>query len=65
MKQHLEYLYDFYAYQGIYPLGVKRAVIRKAYELYAALNDVTQDFDSVDRERVRDLIEGAEYNDTA
>ena len=52
------YLMDFYGADGIYPMGFTRTQINLATQLYKCRLPEGEEFcgDSVDRERVRDII---------
>jgi hypothetical protein len=54
-----EYMLDFYGVNGVYPMGFTATQVRLATQLYKCrLPDGALDFvgDSIDRERVRDII---------
>ena len=52
------YMLDFYGPAGIYPLGFTAEQIGLATQLYKCRLPVNEEFvgDSIDRERVRDII---------
>lgn len=58
MSNFTEYLLEFYGDKGIYPLGFTRKQIDLATQLYKCRIPNGEEFcgDSVDRERVRDII---------
>ena len=53
-----QYMLDFYGPNGIYPLGFTSTQISLATQLYKCRLPEGQEFlgDSIDRERVRDII---------
>ena len=53
-----EYMLDFYGPKGIYPMGFTAEQISLATQLYKCRLAEGQEFlgDSIDRERVRDII---------
>jgi hypothetical protein len=53
-----QYLLDFYGPNGIYPMGFTAEKISLATQLYKCRLKQGQEFlgDSIDRERVRDII---------
>ena len=53
-----QYLLDFYGPNGIYPMGFTAEQISLATQLYKCRLPAGQEFegDSIDRERVRDII---------
>jgi len=53
-----EYMLDFYGPKGIYPMGFTAEQIGLATQLYKCRLTEGQEFlgDSIDRERVRDII---------
>ncbi len=52
------YMMDFYGDNGIYPMGFTRTQITLATQLYKCRLPEGEEFcgDSIDRERVRDII---------
>ena len=54
MTQFIDYCMEFYGPRGIYPLGFTRDQIRLATDLYTLTNEFVGD--TVDRERVRDIV---------
>ena len=58
LNDFVDYTYSFYGDDGIYPLGFTKEQILFATKLYIATLDIDQEFcaDTVDRERVRDII---------
>jgi hypothetical protein len=56
-----QYMLDFYGPKGIYPMGFTAEQISLATQLYKCRLTEGQEFygDSIDRERVRDIILGA------
>lgn len=70
MGSFTKYMLDFYGPNGIYPLGFNATQISLATQLYKCRLAEGEEFcgDSIDRERVRDIILAAreetvpEYN---
>lgn len=58
-----QYMLDFYGPKGIYPYGFTAEQINLGTQLYKCRLDAGQEFhgDTVDRERVRDIILEACY----
>jgi hypothetical protein len=58
MMNFTEYMLDFYGPKGIYPMGFTAEQVSLATQLYKCRLPAGQEFygDSLDRERVRDLI---------
>lgn len=59
IEDFVDYAFDFYGVEGIYPLGFTKKQIRFAAHLYVTcLNVNDEEFcgDTIDRERVRDII---------
>jgi hypothetical protein len=54
--EFLSYVYDFYGVGGIYDMGVTTDDLLAAYLQLANRPDCTIEFDSVDRERIRDIL---------
>lgn len=55
-KQFFSYVYDFYGPGGVYDMGVTMQDIIAAYELMQELPHYDFEFDSVDREHLRDVL---------
>ena len=56
MKEFVDYVFSFYGKGGIYDYGFKKPEIRKAMKLYEAFGSVEFVGDSVDREKIRDIV---------
>jgi hypothetical protein len=54
--EFLSYVNDFYGPGGIYDMGVTTDDLLAAYLQLASSPDYTIEFDSVDRERIRDIL---------
>jgi hypothetical protein len=54
--EFLSYVYNFYGVGGIYDMGVTTDDLLAAYLQLASSPDCTIEFDSVDRERIRDIL---------
>lgn len=52
----IEYVYDFYGPSGLYPMGATIDQIVAATQILIERHGSGVDFDSVDRERVRDIL---------
>ena len=52
----VSYVHEFYGPDGIYPMGVTIADICDATKVLLARHGVGVEFDSLDRERVRDIM---------
>lgn len=55
-ENFVNYVNSFYGKEGIYPLGVSFEVIEFACEEYYNKYAVSFEADTIDREKVRDLI---------
>jgi hypothetical protein len=57
IREFLEYVERFYGVGGIYDMGATFDQIVKAWDVYICRTPVEDiDFDSVDRERIRDIL---------
>lgn len=59
MRKFKDYVWEFYGYHGLYPMGASREVMDKACDMVSA--DQSFSGDSADRERVRKFLEGWGY----
>ena len=56
LSQFIEYCLDFYGPGGIYPLGMSEDEITKAIRLLDLIGQRELDLDSIDREKMRDVV---------
>ena len=56
LSQFIEYCMGFYGPQGLYPMGMTPAEIQKAVRLMDLVGNLDLEGDSIDRERVRDIV---------
>ena len=56
LSQFIEYCPSFYGPGGIYPLGMSEDEITKAIRLLDLIGQKELDLDSIDREKVRDVV---------
>ena len=56
LKKFIDYTMDFYGQQGLYPMGMTPDEIQKAVRLMDLFGNFDLEGDSVDRERVRDIV---------
>ena len=56
LSQFIEYCLSFYGPGGVYPLGMSEDEITKAIRLLDLIGQKELDLDSIDRERVRDVV---------
>ena len=56
LSQFIEYCLNFYGPGGIYPLGMSEDEITKAIRLLDLIGQKELDLDSIDREKVRDVV---------
>jgi hypothetical protein len=54
--QFHNYVHEFYGPRGIYPMGATMPQIKKATNTHIATATIEVAYDSVDRERVRDIL---------
>ena len=58
LVKFVNYVYDFYnPVTGIYPMNITRTDIEDAIEVLLTVPNITVEYDSIDRERVRDIME--------
>ena len=54
----VDYVYSFYnPTNGIYPMNITHSDIEDATEVLLTMPNITVEYDSIDRERVRDIME--------
>ncbi len=56
LRKFVDYTMDFYGPQGLYPMGMTPDEIQKAVRLMDLFGNFDLEGDSVDRERVRDIV---------
>ena len=56
LSQFIEYCLSFYGAGGVYPLGMSEDEITKAIRLLDLIGQKELDLDSIDREKVRDVV---------
>ena len=56
LSQFIEYCLSFYGPGGVYPLGMSEDEITKAIRLLDLIGQKELELDSIDRERVRDVV---------
>jgi hypothetical protein len=56
LSQFIEYCVSFYGPGGVYPLGMSEDEITKAIRLLDLIGQKELDLDSIDREKVRDVV---------
>ena len=56
LSQFIEYCVSFYGPGGIYPLGMSEDEVTKAIRLLDLIGQKELDLDSIDREKVRDVV---------
>ena len=56
LSQFIEYCLNFYGPGGIYPLGMSEDEITKAIRLLDLIGQEDLELDSIDREKVRDVV---------
>ena len=56
LSQFIEYCLDFYGPGGIYPLGMSEDEVTKAVRLLDLIGQEDLELDSIDREKVRDIV---------
>ena len=56
LSQFIEYCLSFYGPRGIYPLGMSEDEVTKAVRLLDLIGQKELELDSIDRERVRDVV---------
>ena len=56
LSQFIEYCLDFYGPVGIYPLGMSSEEVSKAVRLLDLIGQEDLELDSIDREKVRDVV---------
>ena len=56
LSQFIEYCVSFYGPGGIYPLGMSEDEVTKAVRLLDLIGQEDLELDSIDREKVRDVV---------
>ena len=56
LSQFIEYCVSFYGPGGIYPLGMSEDEVTKAVRLLDLIGQEDLELDSIDREKVRDIV---------
>jgi hypothetical protein len=56
LSQFIEYCVSFYGPGGVYPLGMSEDGFTKAIRLLDLIGQKELELDSIDRERVRDVV---------
>jgi hypothetical protein len=56
LSQFIEYCLDFYGPGGIYPLGMSEDEVTRAVRLLDLIGQEDLELDSIDREKVRDVV---------
>jgi hypothetical protein len=56
LSQFIDYCVSFYGPGGIYPLGMSSDEVSKAVRLLDLIGQQELELDSIDRERVRDVV---------
>ena len=56
LKKFIDYCMSFYGPQGLYPMGMTPDEIQKAVRLMDLIGNFEFEGDSIDRERVRDIV---------
>ena len=56
LSQFIEYCLDFYGPGGIYPLGMSEDEVTRAIRLLDLIGQEDLELDSIDREKVRDVV---------
>ena len=56
LKKFSDYCMSFYGPQGLYPMGMTPDEIQKAVRLMDLVGNLELEGDSIDRERVRDIV---------
>jgi hypothetical protein len=56
LSQFIEYCVSFYGPGGIYPLGMSEDEVTKAVRLLDLIGQKELELDSIDREKVRDIV---------
>ena len=56
LSQFIDYCVSFYGPGGIYPLGMSEDEVTKAVRLLDLIGQKELDLDSIDREKVRDVV---------
>ena len=56
LKKFIDYCMSFYGPQGLYPMGMTPDEIQKAVRLMDLVGNLDLEGDSIDRERVRDIV---------
>jgi len=56
LSQFIEYCMGFYGPKGLYPMGMTEDEVQKAVRLMDLFGTFDLEGDSIDRERVRDIV---------
>jgi hypothetical protein len=56
LSQFIEYCVSFYGPGGVYPLGMSEDEVTKAVRLLDLIGQEDLELDSIDREKVRDVV---------
>jgi hypothetical protein len=56
LSQFIEYCLRFYGPGGVYPLGMSEDEVTKAVRLLDLIGQEDLELDSIDREKVRDVV---------
>ena len=56
LSQFIEYCVSFYGPGGVYPLGMSEDEVTKAVRLLDLIGQEDLELDSIDREKVRDIV---------
>jgi hypothetical protein len=56
LSQFIDYCVSFYGPGGIYPLGMSEDEVTKAVRLLDLIGQEDLELDSIDREKVRDVV---------
>ena len=56
LSQFIEYCLSFYGPGGVYPMGMSEDEITKAIRLLDLIGQKDLELDSIDREKVRDVV---------
>jgi hypothetical protein len=56
LSQFIEYCLSFYGPGGIYPLGMSEDEVTRAIRLLDLIGQEDLELDSIDREKVRDVV---------
>ena len=56
LSQFIEYCLSFYGPGGVYPLGMSEDEVTRAIRLLDLIGQEDLELDSIDREKVRDIV---------